>query len=155
MMRSADALATVRVVAADQSSDGVPRGAGPALSGPRWLAPAVLAGGAGLMTLSLATGPYPHDRVQRLFLAIVACLPIVGLRRWPLRVLAVVAMASGVFTAASGIASLPFAIMTGLAAYFVASRLPRHVSVPAVVAAAVVLGVALLYAVLAVRTAAP
>ena len=41
-----------------------------------------------LVTLFLAVGPYPHDRAQRLCLALLACAPILLLRRWPLPVLA-------------------------------------------------------------------
>jgi len=155
-MRSEDALATVSVVATDQFSDGVSRGPVPAAFSERqWLATVVLAACAGLTTLALAVGPYPHERGQRLLLAVVACAPIVWLRRWPLPVLAVAAVANGLFMAASGNASLPLAILAALAVYFAASRLPRRVSVPAAVAAAAALGAALLYAVLAARTTTP
>jgi signal transduction histidine kinase len=149
-------LATVSVVATDRFDDGVPRRPVPAAFSERqWLATVVLAACAGLTMVALAVGPYPHGGALRLLLAVVACAPIVWLRRWPLPVLAVAAVASGLFMAASGNASLPLAAMAGLAVYFVASRLPRRVSVPAAVAAAAALGAALLYAVLAVRTAAP
>ena len=56
---------------------------------------------------------------------------------------------------ALGNAPLPFALMLGLALYFTALQLPRRVSIRAAVATAAVLGAALVYAALAVRTASP
>ena len=123
------------------------------LPGRQWLAVVVLIACAQLATLALAVGPYPQ-RGQRLFLVLLACAPIVLLRRWPLSVLAVVT-AANVLVMALGNASLPFAIMLGLAVYLVASRLPRRVSIPAAAATAVALGGALGYASLAIRGAAP
>jgi signal transduction histidine kinase len=114
----------------------------------------VLIACAQLATLVLAVGPYPHDRGQRLFLALVVCAPILLLRRWPLPLLAAAAAANALVIAL-GNPPLPFAIMLGLALYFAASRLPRPVSIRAAVATAVTLGAALVYAALAVRTASP
>jgi signal transduction histidine kinase len=114
----------------------------------------VLIACAQLATLVLAVGPYPHDRGQRLFLALVVCAPILLLRRWPLPLLAAAAAANALVIAL-GNPPLPFAIMLGLALYFAASRLPRPVSIRAALATAVTLGAALVYAALAVRTASP
>ncbi len=116
----------------------------------------VLAACAGLAMLSLVAAPFPGDRLgPGLLPAIVACAPIAALRRWPLPVLAVAAVAGAVIMAVSGIASLPLAAMAGLAVYFVALRGPRRVSIPATVAVGAVLGVALLFAVLTARTTTP
>ena len=128
---------------------------GPHLFGGRqWSAAIVLIACAQLATLVLAVGPYPHDRGQRLFLALVVCAPILLLRRWPLPLLAAAAAANALVMAL-GNPPMPFAIMLGLALYFVASRLPRRVSIRAAVATAVTLGAALVYAALAVRTVSP
>jgi signal transduction histidine kinase len=107
-----------------------------------------------LATLVLALGSYPHDRGQRLLLALLVCAPILLLRRWPLPVLAVATAANGLVMAL-GNAPLPFAIMLGLALYFTASQLPRRVSIRAGVATAVALGGALAYAALTVSYASP
>ena len=96
----------------------------------------------------------PHDRGERLFLALLVCGPILLLRRWPLPVLAVTATANALVMAL-GNSPLPFALMLGLALYFTASQLPRRVSIRAGVATAVVLGAAIVYASLAVRTVSP
>jgi signal transduction histidine kinase len=125
-----------------------------AFSERQWSASVVLAAGAGLGLLTLAAGPYSHAPHNGVFLALLVCGPIVALRRWPLPVLAVTAAATGMVMAA-GNAPLPFGLMLGLAVYFVASQLPRRRSVPAAVATAAALGVALVYAALAVPTAAP
>ena len=152
-MHSADALVTVGIVSGDYLTGGPPRGPRPAGFGERqWLATAVLAACAGLAILVMATGPYLHERGQRLFLAFLLCGLIVLLRRWPSPVLAVAAAAAGL-AMAMGNVPLPLGIMLGLAMYLVASRLPRRVSVPAAVAAAAILGGALVYAAAAVGTA--
>ena len=123
-----------------------------AFSERQWLATVVLAACAGLAILALAIGPYPHDRGPRLMLAFLLCSPIVLLRRWPAPVLVLAAAAVGL-AMSLGNAPLPLMIMLGLAMYFVASRLPRRVSVPVAVAAAAVLGGALAYAAVAVGAA--
>ena len=66
-------------------------------------------------------------------------------RRWP--VLVVLAVCAGLASVAmaSGTAPLPAMVLLGLAAYLVASRLPRRLSIAAVAVAAVAVGVALLY----------
>ena len=152
-MHSADALVTVGIVSGDYLTGGPPQGPRPAGFGERhWLATAVLAVCAGLAILVMATGPYLHERGQRLFLAFLLCGLIVLLRRWPSPVLAVAAAAAGL-AMAMGNVPLPLGIMLGLAMYLVASRLPRRVSIPAAVAAAAILGGALVYAAAAVGTA--
>jgi signal transduction histidine kinase len=67
-------------------------------------------------------------------------------RRWP--ALVVLAVCAGLTSVAMafGTAPLPAVVLLGLAAYFVASRLPRRLSIPAVAAAAALPGAALLYA---------
>lgn len=98
---------------------------------------------------ALAIGPYPHQQGQRLLLALLMCGPILVLQRWPLPVLGVATAAFAMVMGASGSSSAPLGIMTALALYFAALRLPRRVSVRAALATAGVLGVALGYAVLA------
>ena len=153
-MRRADALTTVGVVSGDSLASGPLPGPVPAaLSERSWLPPAVLIACAVLAVLVLANVPSRHDPGQRLILAaLLASGPIVLLRRWPLPVLAVVAAAAGL-AMASGNAPLPLSIMLGLAMYFVASRLPRRVSIRVAAAAAAVLGAVLVYAAVAGRTA--
>jgi signal transduction histidine kinase len=114
----------------------------------------VLIACAELAILALAAGTYPHDREERLFLALLVCAPILLLRRWPLPVLAVAA-GTNALVMALGNAPLPFAMMLGLALYFAASRLPRRISIRAAAATALVLGGALAYAALTIRTASP
>jgi signal transduction histidine kinase len=113
----------------------------------RWLAVAVLVVCAELVVLGLALGPYPHEKGQRLLLALVLCGPIMLLRRWPLPVLAAVTAANAMVMAA-GNSVLPFAIVLAIGSYLAASRLPRRVSIPAAAASAAALGGALLYAAL-------
>jgi signal transduction histidine kinase len=108
----------------------------------------VLALCAGVEITALAAGPYPHEGGARLLLALLACGPIVALQRWPLPVLGVATAATVLLMGASGQASLPLGIMTALALYFVASRLPRRVSIRAALATAGVLAAALGYSAL-------
>lgn len=151
-MRPASPLVTVGAMARNHIAEAPPRGP-VALGAPQWLAGAMLALYAALITLALTAGPYPHQRGQRLVLAFVLCAPIVALRRWPLPVLATVT-AVNVMVMAAGNAPLPFGIMLGLASYLAASRLSRRMSIPAAVASAAALGGALLYAALTARNAA-
>jgi signal transduction histidine kinase len=125
-----------------------PRGlAAPGL--PQWLASAVLAACAVLVTLAATVGPNPRERDTGLFFAFVVCSPIALLRRWPLPVLAAVT-AVNVLVMAVGNASLPFGIMLAFATYLAASRLPRRQSILATVTSGAALGGALLYAAVAV-----
>ncbi len=125
-----------------------------AFSGGRWQATVALAGCAGLAMAAVVAAPYPAERGQRLVLAVLACGPVILLRRWPLPVLGVVAAAAGTLLA-SARGSLPLGIMLvlGLIMYFVASKLPRKASIAAAVAAAVVLGGPLGYAAITAQTA--
>jgi signal transduction histidine kinase len=111
----------------------------------------VLAACAALAAVAMASGPYPRPLDQRLLLALVLCAPIVALRRWPLPGLAVATAGSTLFIAAQGSQSLPLSIVTGLAIYFAASRLPRATSVRVAGAAAAALAAGVVYAVFTVR----
>src|SRR5579862_2333063 len=151
-MRPAGPLATVGAVARNFVADTRPPAAlSAAFDRHRWLALAVLVVCAELVVLALALGPYPHEKGQRLLLALVLCGPIM-LRRWPLPVLAAVTAANAMVMAA-GNAVLPFGIALGVGSYLAASRLPRRVSMPAAAASAAALGGALLYAGLTARHA--
>jgi signal transduction histidine kinase len=104
--------------------------------------------------LDLAITPYPAWRPLRLALAVLVLGPVLLLPRWPLPVFAVTATGAGLVMI-SGHGSLGLAIMTGLASYFAASRLPRKVSIGAAVVAAAVFGGPLVYAAIAVPGASP
>jgi signal transduction histidine kinase len=104
---------------------------------------------AGVEITALAAGPYPREGGPRLLLALLACGPIVALQRWPLPVLGVATAATVLLMGASGKESVPLGIMTALALYFVASRLPRRVSIRAALVTAGVLAAALGYSTLA------
>jgi signal transduction histidine kinase len=152
-MHSADPVVTVSGVSGNSLAEGPPPVRGPAAFRERqWLVTGVLAACAGLAMIALTIGPYPHERGPRLMLAFLLCSPLLLLRRWPAPVLALAAVAAGL-TIALGNVPLPLTVTLGLATYFVASRLPRRVSVPAAVAAAAILGGALVYAAVAVDTA--
>lgn len=127
-----------------------PRPAFPArILGRQWLATAVLALCAIVEITALAAGPYPREQGQRLVLALLACGPIVALQRWPLPVLGVATAAFTLFIGGSGVTSIPLGIVTALALYFAASRLPRRVSVRAALVTAGMLAAALVFAALA------
>jgi signal transduction histidine kinase len=125
-----------------------------AFSERRWQVIIVVAACAGLAILELAITPYPAGRVLRFALVGLTLGAIVLLPRWPLPVFAVTAAGAGLIMT-SGHGSLGLAIMTGLASYFAASRLPRTVSIGAAVAAGAVLGGPLVYAAIAVPGASP
>ena len=153
-MRPAYAPVTVGGVARESLAAHVPVGPGPAAPGERrWLATVVLAACAGYVMVALAVGPYLPERPMRLVIAIVACGPLVALRRWPVPLVAVAATANGLVMA-GGKAWLPLGVMLGLAGYLAASRMPRRRSIPVAVAAAAVLAAGLLYAELTVPNAA-
>jgi signal transduction histidine kinase len=118
---------------------------------PPWLRIALVAGCAVLLVLAGLAGPYPHERGQRLLVALVLCLPIAALRRWPLAVLAT-ATAANALVMAEGNALLQFGIILGVASYLAASRLPRRVSIPAAAASAGATVVAFVYAAFTART---
>jgi signal transduction histidine kinase len=100
------------------------------------LAPAT---GAIMLTMVDSSGAW-----GRLVIPLLACVPVIALRRWPLPVLGAVTVAAGV-VAASGSASLPFGVLLGLATYFSALALPRRRSIVLAAAVAAALGAALVY----------
>jgi len=116
---------------------------------PEWLTITVFAISAALITLAVSSGPYPHERGERLLLVFVVCSPVLALRRWPLPVLAVVA-ATNAMVMVGGNAPLPFGIVLGLASYIAASCLPRRISIAAVAASAAALVPPLIYAAITV-----
>jgi signal transduction histidine kinase len=147
-MRPADAPVTVGAVTRESLAGPVPAGHGLAVVSERpWLAAIVFAGCTALVMVALVAGPYPHAQGGRLGLAVVASGPLVALRRWPLPLVAVVAVATGLLMA-TGSATLPFGIMLGLAVYLMASRVPRPWSIRVAVAAGMVIGAGLVYAAL-------
>jgi len=107
----------------------------------------ILAALVGLAAIVLSLGPHPNEGGPRLTLALVACGPMLLLRRWPLPILAASVVAAAVVIA-SGAAPLPLAVVLGLAIYLVSSQLPRLISIPATLAAAAAIGGAILYAAL-------
>jgi signal transduction histidine kinase len=119
----------------------------------QWLAIVVLAA-AGAVVLTMVAGPRGRPEGGRLLISLLACVPVVVLRRWPLPVLGVVTAAAGV-VAATGAALLPFGVLLGLALYVSALGLPRPRSIALAVAVAAVLGAAVVYSAFAVRTAQP
>jgi signal transduction histidine kinase len=115
------------------------------VGGPLWLLGVAMLVVAGLASVSLFLGVHPHDRGQRLVVALLACGVVILLRRWP-RTLLLLATTATAFEIGFGNASVPFGIMIGVATYFVASRLPRESSIPAACLAGFGLGIALLLA---------
>ena len=83
---------------------------------------------------------------------LLAAIAVALLRRWPLPVLAVAVVASGLVMA-SGMAPLATAVLLAAAMYLVASRLSRRLSIVAGAAAAAVLAAALLRAAVGPRAA--
>jgi signal transduction histidine kinase len=117
-----------------------------------------LAEGAGLLAATAAAivvtvaDPESHADGRQLLIPLLASALIVVLRRWPLPVLGVATVAAGI-VAALGLVSFPFGALLGLALYFAVLRLPRPGSIALAVVVATVLGVAVLYSTLVVRTA--
>jgi signal transduction histidine kinase len=151
-MRQPDLLGTVCIVSSDHLSE-EPLGRSVPVRRRQWLVTVVLGGCTAAATLALLPGPGPRGPVWALLLACLACGPIVLLRRWPLPVFAVSLVTTGLIMA-FGTTPLPLAVMLGVATYFVAASLRRRLSIQVVVAAAVALGAALLYAAVA-RANAP
>jgi signal transduction histidine kinase len=141
---------------ADTSAAGAParRPALAALSERQWFVLSAVSTCAAFAMLAFILGLQPHERGQRLLLALLACGPILVLRRWPLVVLAIAVAAIGAATA-SGDSSLPADGMLAFTTYLTASELPRRHSIRFVVAAATVLGLALLYAAIQARNDQP
>ncbi len=105
----------------------------------------VLAALLGLATIAFALGPHPNEGGPRLAIALVACGPMLLLRRWPMPLLAGSVVAVAVVIASGG-APLPLSVVLGLATYLVSSQLSRRLSIPATLAAAAVIGGALVFA---------
>lgn len=118
---------------------------------PSWLLGVAVLIAAGLASVSLFFGENSHERGARFLLALVACGVVVLLRRWPLPLFAL-ATAATAFEIGFANASVPFAIMLGVASYFVAAQLPRGWSIRGACVAGVALGVGLLVASIEVRS---
>ena len=151
-MRSSGPVATVQSVHSDASFGGSPKLKAVAFSERHWPAVVVLATLTGLAVIVVALEPHRERGGARLTLALVACGPMLLLRRWPLPVLGAAVVAAALVIA-SGTAPLPVAVLLGLATYLVSSRLTRRISVLATMTAAVAIGGALLYAALSKRSA--
>jgi signal transduction histidine kinase len=154
-MCTAQAVVTVGVVFGDPPAQPPP--SPPSLPPPRaparvaewrWLVTCVLVACAAWAVLAVMTGPVEFAKGPRIvFIFLLSCV-LTLLRRWPLPVLAVAALISGL-SIASGTASLAIVILLGLANYLVAFGLSRKASLYATLAAAAVLGAALGYHALA------
>ncbi len=118
----------------------------------QWLAAVVLAAAAGGIMLMMAAGAGGRSGGGQLLIPLLACVPVVVLRRWPLPVLGA-ATAAAVVVTALGIASLPFGVLLALALYFSALGPPRPKSIVLVLAVAAVLGAAVVYSLFAVPRA--
>jgi signal transduction histidine kinase len=152
-MRSAPPRITVSAVARNDTAAAPPPAPLPAAFNRRqWLVGAMLAVCAALIMLALTAGPYPRHLGQRLVLAAVVLAPVLLLRRWPLPVLAATTAANALLIT-TGVATLPFGIMLGVASYFAAARLPRRVSIRTAVISAAALGGALIYTTLTIPNA--
>jgi signal transduction histidine kinase len=103
-----------------------------------------------VLTLVLRVTPEPRFGPGRLFAAVVLCIPVLALRRWPLPGTVAVAGVTS-WLMATGTVSLPFGLLLGLAVYLAASRLPRRRSIQLAVAVAVIIGAGLLWAVVEVE----
>ena len=95
------------------------------------------------VTLILRTDP--HAGGPRLLLTLLAFGPVLALRRWPLPVHAIAGVATAIGVA-SGAVALPFSVMLGITAYFIAVQLPRRTSMVVAAGTAAMLGGALIYA---------
>ncbi|HEY1916224.1 MAG TPA: histidine kinase [Streptosporangiaceae bacterium] len=108
----------------------------------------------GFVVLALFIRWQPIAHGPKFGLAVLACVPIAFLRRWPLPALAVATATMAAYLGTGAIA-LPLVFMVGFAAYTVATRLPRRFSIRGALAAAAVLGVGLLFAWVRTRAAPP
>jgi signal transduction histidine kinase len=114
------------------------------VAGSRWLAAGVLAAAAGAVVLAKVTAPGALQEGGRSLILLLACLPVVVLRRWMLPALGVLTAATAVITAA-GVTSLPFGVLLALALYFSALRLPRPKAIALAAAVAAALGGTMVY----------
>ena len=120
----------------------------------QWLATAVFAAAAAAVVLMVVAGRGVRHEGGHLLIPLLACVPVVVLRRWPLPGLGAVTVAAGMVTA-WGFALLPFGILLGLGLYFSALGLPRPKSIALALAVAAALGIAVAYSAFAVTTAQP
>jgi signal transduction histidine kinase len=120
----------------------------------QWLVTVVLAAAAGSVVLTVVAEPGGRAAGGQLIIRLLACVPVIALRRWPLPVLGVVTAAAGVVVA-TGHVWLPAGVLLGLAMYFSAVGLPRPRSIALALAIAAGLGVAVVYSAFTVRTAQP
>jgi len=111
----------------------------------QWLVAMMLLAATVIVMLLTVIGPGRHFTPARLLVPLVACVPVILLRRWPLPVLGVVT-GLAVLAAATGTAWLPVGLVLGVALYFSALSLPRPKSIELAVGVGTMLGVALLYA---------
>jgi signal transduction histidine kinase len=126
----------------------------PGVAESQWLITVVLTAAAGSVVLTVVAGPGGHAAGGQLIIRLLACVPVIALRRWPLPVLGVVTAAAGVVVA-TGHVWLPAGVLLGLAMYFSAVGLPRPRSIALALAVTAALGVAVGYSAFAVRTAQP
>ena len=115
------------------------------LSDRQWIVLCALATCLVMAVLMLVIRVYPHDRGQRTIVALVACGPVLALRRWPLPALVLATAAVGLEIASNTVA-LPFSVVLGLAAFLVASTLQRRVWIRIAAVTGLVLVAALGYA---------
>ena len=108
---------------------------------------AAAAGGLLLTVMTRSAGPGGGGRP--LLPLLLACAPVVFLRRWPLLALAVLTTLAGIVTAWGG-ASFPLGVLLGLALYFSVLSLPRRRSILLALAVAVVLAATVTYSALTV-----
>jgi signal transduction histidine kinase len=114
----------------------------------QWLATLVLAA-----AIMFSVSAEPAGRTERqMLIPLLACIPVVLLRRWPLPVLGVVTAAAVTITV-GGEALLPVGVLLGLALYFVALSLPRSRSIAVALGVAAALGAAMIYSAIAVGIA--
>ncbi len=143
-MCAAQPAVTVGVVSGDLPTERPPTPAPARVSEWRWVLSSVLTACAAWAVLAVMTGPDQFARAPRLILLLLLCGLLILVRRWPLPVLGVAAVISGL-AIASGAVSLAIVILLGLASYLVAFSLPRKASIYAALATAAVLGGALGY----------
>ncbi len=118
------------------------------LSERQWLMLCAVATCLGMAALVLITSNHPHERQQRLFLAMLACVPVFALRRWPLPALGLATAAVGLQIATNTV-SLPFGVVLGLAGFLVSSTFRRPNWIRIAVATGLVLVTALGYSIAA------
>jgi signal transduction histidine kinase len=101
---------------------------------------------AGVAAIALVIFQLRHAHGPGPALAVLICVPVIAFgSRWPLPVLALASAAAAV-EMATGALSLLVSVVLGVSGYTVAAGVPRRLSIRAVLAAAAILGTALLYA---------